>query len=252
MQSVPLTPDDRSRYEWQLGAAGFDEASQARLKGATALISRIGGVGGTLALHLAAAGIGKLILAHAGNLRPSDLNRQLLMSHSALGSSRIDQAVRKLHDLNPRLQIDAVADNLSAENAPRLVAQADVVASCAPLFEERLAMNRAAVALGKPLVDCAMYEMEMQLLTVRPGQTACLHCLYSTPPTAWKREFPVFGAVAGTVASLGALEVIKLLTGVGKPLDQYMLIGDLASMTFRKIQVNRDPNCPTCRMSAAR
>lgn len=244
-----LTDEERAIYEWQMWTPHFGEAGQQKLKAATVLVSRIGGVGGTLALQLAAAGIGKLILAHAGNLRPSDLNRQLLMSHDGLGQPRLEQAMRKLHDLNPRLQIDAVAENLTTANAGWLAAEADVIASCAPLFEERLAMNAAAVALGKPLVDCAMYEMEMQLLTVRPGQTACLQCLYPAPPSAWKREFPVFGAVAGTVASLGALEVIKLLTGVGKPLDNQMLLGDLASMTFRKIQVNRDPKCATCEAS---
>ncbi len=247
-----LTDEERAIYEWQMWTPHFGEAGQQKLKAATVLVSRIGGVGGTLALQLAAAGIGKLILAHAGSLRPSDLNRQLLMSHSALGEPRLDQAIRKLHDLNPRLHIESVPENISTDNAHRLVAQADVVACCAPLFPERLAMNRAAVALGKPLVDCAMYEMDMQLLTVRPGQTACLNCLYPTPPAAWKREFPVFGAVAGTVGSLGALEVIKLLTGVGKPLDHHMLLGDLASMTFRKIQLNRDPNCPTCGTTISR
>jgi molybdopterin/thiamine biosynthesis adenylyltransferase len=241
-----LTDEERAVYEWQMWTPHFGEAGQEKLKAATVLVSRIGGVGGTVALQLAAAGVGKLILAHAGNLRPNDLNRQLLMSHGGLGQSRVQQAVRKLHDLNPRLRIEAVPENITAANARRLVAQADVVASCAPLFEERLAMNAAAVALGRPLVDCAMYEMDMQLLTVRPGQTACLHCLYPAPPAGWKREFPVFGAVAGTVACLGALEVIKLLTGVGKPLDNHMLLGDLASMTFRKIQVRPDPKCSIC------
>ncbi len=247
-----LTDEERTIYQWQMWTPHFGEAGQEKLKAATVLVSRLGGVGGTLALHLAAAGVGKLIVAHAGNLRPSDLNRQLLMSHAGLGQPRLDQAIRKLHDLNPRLQIEAVPENITAENAPRLVAGADVVACCAPLFEERLAMNAAAVSLGKPLVDCAMYEMEMQLVTVRPGQTACLHCLYPTAPAQWKREFPVFAAVAGTVASLGALEIIKLLTGLGKPLDHQMLLGDLASMTFRKIQLTRDPNCGTCGTNSPR
>jgi molybdopterin/thiamine biosynthesis adenylyltransferase len=241
-----LTDDERAIYEWQMWTPHFGEAGQEKLKAATVFVSRIGGVGGTLALQLAAAGVGKLVLAHAGNLRPSDLNRQLLMSHAGLGQPRLEQAARKLHDLNPRLHIELVPENITAANVRRLVAEADVVASCAPLFEERLAMNAAAVEHGKALVDCAMYELELQLFTVRPGQTACLQCLYPAPPAAWKREFPVFGAVAGTVASLGALEVIKLLTNVGKPLDNHLLLGDLASMMFRKIQVKRDPKCPTC------
>ena len=86
--SQSLSDEERAIYEWQLWVEGFGEAGQLRLKNATVLVSRIGGVGGTLALHLAAAGIGRLILAHAGNLRPDDLNRQLLMSHAGVGQSR--------------------------------------------------------------------------------------------------------------------------------------------------------------------
>lgn len=242
-----LADEELAIYEWQMWTPHFGEAGQQKLKAATVLVSRIGGVGGALALQLAAAGVGKLILAHAGNLRPSDLNRQILMSHSSLGQPRLGQAARKLRDLNPRLEIEEVPENIGPDNAERLVAKVDVVASCAPLFSERLAMNRAAVALGKPLVDCAMYDFDLQLLTVRRGP--CLQCLYPEPPAAWKREFPVFGAVAGTAGSLGALEVIKALTGIRELLDQHMLLGDLGAMTFRKIPRRRDPNCPVCRLA---
>src|SRR3954466_9761418 len=126
-----LTDEERAIYEWQLWVDGFGEAGQLRLKNATVLITRCGGVGGTVALQLAAAGVGRLILAHAGNLRPSDLNRQILMSHSGIGQSRLAQAMRKLHDLNPNLQIDVVPENITNENARGLVVQADVIASCA-------------------------------------------------------------------------------------------------------------------------
>ena len=84
-----LTDEELATYEWQMWTPHFGAAGQEKLKSATVLVSRIGGVGGTLALQLAAAGVGKLILAHAGNLRPSDLNRQLLMSHAGLGHSRV-------------------------------------------------------------------------------------------------------------------------------------------------------------------
>ncbi len=73
----PSSPrDDRERYGWQMSTPGVGEAGQRRLKGASVLISRIGGVGGLVAYELAAAGIGKLVLAHGGNVKPSDLNRQ--------------------------------------------------------------------------------------------------------------------------------------------------------------------------------
>jgi molybdopterin-synthase adenylyltransferase len=241
-----LTDEERAIYEWQLWVEGFGEAGQMRLKNSTVLVSRAGGVGGTLALHLAAAGVGRLILAHAGNLRPDDLNRQLLMSHAGLDQPRAEQAARRLREFNPHIDIVPIAENITPANVANLVAQADVVASCAPLFSERLLMNRAAVQQGKPLVDCAMYELEGQLVTVIPGRTPCLACLYPEEPAAWKREFPVFSAVAGTIASLGAMEVIKLLAGLSEPLAGVMLVCDLANMSFRKIQLRRNEACAVC------
>src|SRR5262245_26569227 len=98
MHNVPLTDEDRAIYEWQMWVEGFGEAGQSALKGAAVLVSRIGGLGGMVAYELAAAGIGRLVLAHAGNVDPSDLNRQLLMTHQSIGAPRIDSAVRRLHD----------------------------------------------------------------------------------------------------------------------------------------------------------
>jgi molybdopterin/thiamine biosynthesis adenylyltransferase len=243
---IPITPADRSRYEWQLSATGFDEASQARLKGASVLISRIGGVGGTLAYQLAAAGVGKLILAHAGNLLVNDLNRQLLMSHAGIDQSRVDQAARRLREFNPLIEIETIAENINERNVDALVGRVDAVASCAPLFAERLSMNRAAVRQGKPLVDCAMYEIEIQLMTVVPGKTPCLTCLVPHEPPAWQRRFPVFGAVAGTVGCLGAMEIIKMLAGLGEAPSGTMCVGDLRTMAFRTVQLRRDPQCAVC------
>ena len=92
----PLDDVERETYGWQIDLDGFGESSQRQLKGATVLISRAGGLGGAVAQYLAAAGIGRLILAHAGNIRPSDLNRQTLMTHDGIGHSRIQSASRRL------------------------------------------------------------------------------------------------------------------------------------------------------------
>jgi molybdopterin/thiamine biosynthesis adenylyltransferase len=241
-----LTDEERATYEWQMWMPDFGEAGQEALKGASVMISRCGGVGGTVAYYLAAAGIGKLVLAHGGNLKPSDLNRQILMTHAWLGKPRIESVARRLRELNPRLTIEAVGENVSPENAERLVRQADVVVDCAPLFQERLAMNAAAVRLGKPLVECAMYELEAQITAFVPGRTGCLACLYPEPPPNWKREFPVFGAVSGMVGCLGAMEAIKLIARLGQPLAGELLTCDLREMSFRKIKLQRNPQCRIC------
>ena len=241
-----LTADDKARYEWQLWVHGFGEEGQRRLKATTVFISRIGGVGGTVAMQLAAAGVGRLILAHAGDLRLDDLNRQLLMATDGIGKPRIESAIRRLRDLNPHVAVETIAENVDQTNVERLVGQAGVIVSAAPLFEERLQMNREAVRRGVPLVDCAMYELEGRLTTIIPGRTPCLSCLSPEPPPNWNREFPVFGAVASTVGSLAAMEVIKLAAGLGEPLTGRLLNFDLRDMTFTTIAITRRSDCAVC------
>lgn len=241
-----LTPDERAIYEWQTWIPGFGEEGQRRLKAATILVSRIGGVGGAAAQALAAAGVGKLILAHAGNIKPSDLNRQMLMTHAARGTSRIECAATRLQELNPRLVIEAVPENIGEANADRLVQAANVVVCCAPLFEERLAMNAACVRAGKPMVDGAMHELTGQLTTIIPGRTACLACRVPVIPSTWTRRFPVLGAVAGTVGMLAAAEAVKLITGIGEPLAGRLLTFDLRDMRFRTVTLRRRPDCRVC------
>ncbi|HEY6170017.1 MAG TPA: HesA/MoeB/ThiF family protein [Verrucomicrobiae bacterium] len=247
MKLPELTAEERAIYEWQMWVPGFGEEGQRKLKAASVLVSRVGGLGGVVAHYLAAAGVGKLVLAMGGVVRPSDLNRQLLQTHDRLGKPRIESVVRKLRELNPRLEIVAVGENVSDANAAGLVAQADVVVDAAPLFEERFALNRAAVAARKPMVECAMYSMEAQVTTIIPGRTPCLECFVREKPPQWKREFPVIGAVSGTAGCLGAVEVIKLLSGLGEPLAGVLLTMDLATMHFRRLKIARRADCPVCR-----
>ena len=241
-----LTDVEREVYSWQTTVAGFGEEGQRRLKAATVMVSRIGGVGGLVAYELAAAGVGRLVLAHAGTLKPSDLNRQLLMCHDALGQARVDTAAATLTALNPRLEIVAVPENVSEANATELVAQADVVVDCAPLFEERFAMNDACVRLAKPMIECAMYETEAHITSFTPGKTGCLRCLYPEKPDDWRRRFPVIGAVSGAVGCLGAMEAIKIVAGLGKPLHNRLLTCDLLAMTFNTVRLRPRADCPVC------
>jgi molybdopterin/thiamine biosynthesis adenylyltransferase len=243
----PLTDEERAVYEWQIWVPDFGEAGQQKLKNASVLISRVGGLGSVVALELAAAGVGKFLIAHAGNVKPSDLNRQLLMTHDWLGKPRVESAERRLKELNPRLEITAMNENINDDNVASLVDQVDLIVDCAPLFPERYAMNREAVRQRKPLIECAMYDMEAQLTTILPGRTPCLKCLYPADPPAWKREFPVFGAVSGTIGCLAAMEAIKVLANFGDTLAGQLLTMDLRDMTFRKRAIQRNPDCELCR-----
>ncbi len=241
-----LTDTDRALYQWQMWVPGIGEEGQRKLKAATVLISRVGGLGGVVALELAAAGVGRLVLAHGGNLKAGDLNRQLLQTRGHIGQPRMESIVRRLRDLNPDCDIVGLAENVSEANAEALVAQADVVVDAAPLFQERLALNAAARRAGKPLVECAMHSLEASVTTFIPGRTGCLACYVPEVPPAWKRQFPVFGAVSGTAGCIGAMEVVKLLTGIGTLLAGEMLCMDLLDMRFRRVKLPSRPDCPVC------
>ena len=96
------------------------------------------------------------------------------------------------------------------------------------------------------MVECAMFALEAHITTILPGRTPCLRCITPEPPPDWKRQFPVLGAVSGTVGCLGAAEVIKLITGIGEPLAGTMLTMDLGTMQFRRLKIARRADCPVC------
>lgn len=233
-------------YTWQEDVPGFGREAQEKLKNASALVSRVGGLGGPLALSLAAAGVGRIILAHGGELRADDLNRQILMTHEGLGSERHDQAAETLRRFNRDLKIESVGENISEENVVGLVEQADIVFSCAPLFEERLLMNRESMRQGKLFVDGAMCSMEGHVLAVDPGKSTCLGCLVKEPPAYWKRRFPVIGAVSAMVAQIAVLEGIKLLTRFSNPALDQMIHIDAQRMRMKKVRLVRDSACDHC------
>ncbi len=241
-----LTPEERAIYEWQMWVPGMGEEGQRKLKGASVFISRVGGLGGLVALELAAAGVGELVLAHGGDLQPSDLNRQLLQTHDHIGRPRMDSIVRRLRELNPRVEMAGIAENVTARNANAFVADADIVVDAAPMFEERLALNDAAMRARKPMVECAMHALEASVTTFIPGKTGCLRCYVPEVPPAWTRQFPVFGAVSGVAACIGAMEVIKLITGIGEPLAGEMINIDLGTTQFRRVRLPRRDDCETC------
>lgn len=241
-----LTNEELAIYEWQFDIPNFGKAGQQKLKNATALVSRAGGLGGALAMQLAAAGFGKIILAHEGNLKYSDLNRQTLMKYEGLDKLRVEQAKETLKRFKPFLEVEAINANFNENNAKELVAKADIVFDCAPLFEERFLMNRECVLQNKPLVDCAMYNLEGQLMNVIPGSSPCLQCIFPEKPPHWKRKFPVFGAVASIVASLGAMEGIKIIAGMPGVLTNQILYINANTLTFRKIPIQKNKNCKIC------
>ncbi|MCH2176862.1 MAG: HesA/MoeB/ThiF family protein [Lentisphaeria bacterium] len=242
----PLSEEDKAIYEWQLSVPGFGEKGQTILRNSTALVSRCGGLGGPLTFQLAAAGFGKLIIAHGGNLKHSDLNRQILMRYDGLGKPRTESIEQTLKQFNPNIEVETVNSNINEENAEELVRKADIVFDAAPLFQERFLMNQEAVKQNKPLIDAAMYNMEGQVIPIIPGKTPCLNCLYPEIPPHWKRQFPVIGALSALVANVAALEGIKHLTGFGTVQYGKMIYLNGLDMSMTKIKIERAKDCKVC------
>jgi molybdopterin/thiamine biosynthesis adenylyltransferase len=241
-----LTHIELERYRRQLMLPGFNDGHQERLKNSSALVAGVGGLGGTAALYLAAAGIGRLVLVHAGAVTVSNMNRQILMK-SRIGKCRVVQAKETIREMNPDVEIDIFDERITDRNAAILAASAQIALSARPNFEERRVLNKACIEKGIPMVEAAMNGMEGYLFNVIPRVASCVHCVYPEDDPSWKElEFPVLGAVSGMLGCIMALETIKLLTGYGKPLLSEMLIFNTLDMDFRKVKIPRDEHCEVC------
>lgn len=246
MTQAQLTETEIEQFAWQIMMPEFGEEAQRKLKASTALVSRVGGLGGPTALYLAMAGIGKLVLAHGGVPEMGHLNRWIFTPLNAVGKvSPIVSATEHIKKLVPNIEIVGITENINKQNVKELVSQADIVLDCPPWFEERQLLNREIVLQGKPMIEAAMYGMEGYVTTIIPGETPCLGCL-GFQNKEWKLPFPVIGAVPAVLGSLAALEAIKLLTGFGAPLKNKLLLFDGKASSFRNIGVRRNPNCPVC------
>jgi molybdopterin/thiamine biosynthesis adenylyltransferase len=241
-----LTPKELERYSRQIMLPNFGVEAQRKLKSATVLVTGVGGLGGTVALYLAVAGIGRLVLLRGGELRLDDMNRQILMTDDWVDKPRVFKAQDTLEAINPDVRIKAICDYVTPENIDDLVKDADIAINCAHNFTERDLLNEACVRWKKPMVEAAMNGMEAYLTTIVPGVTGCLSCLFPEKPEWDRRGFGVLGAVPGTLACLAALEAIKQITGCDRPLLSKLLTMDLGRLEFAKHNTYRDPNCPTC------
>ncbi len=245
MAEPSLSAEELTRYQRQIGPGVLSEEGQLRLKKSTVLIARVGGMGGPAALALVVAGVGRIILAHGGTLESADLNRQVLGSERGIGKPRASQFADCLRAMNRFVTVEAVDCEPDDAEAVELASRADIVLSCAPTFEERLRLNRAAVACGIPMIDAAQWGMTGTLISIKPRATACLRCVYPQDPP-FEEMFPVVGAISGVIGSLAALEAIKILSGTGQPTFGALWLIDSYRGHWSRLQLQRNPACPCC------
>ena len=200
---MELTPSELERYSRQIQISGFGENGQRLLKNTVAVVTGVGGLGGTVALYLAIAGVGKIILVRGGNLRVDDLNRQILMTNSWVGQPRVYKAKETILNINPDIEVEVIPEFVTSENVDSLVKNSNIAFDCAFDFTERDLLNTACVRWRIPMVEAAMSGMEAYLTTIIPGETSCLSCIFPEKPKWDKWGFGVLGAVSvGTAALL--------------------------------------------------
>lgn len=240
-----LTVKELERYDRQIMIYGFGEEGQEKLKKASVLIAGAGGLGSPAAIYLAAAGIGKIIIADHDSVEASNLNRQVLHWDENIGDRKIDSAAAKLRKLNPDIDIETSSETISETNIARLISGCDAIVDAMDNLPTRYLLNKAAVEYGVPFFHGAVYGFEGRAMTVMPGESACLYCLYHG--TEMPREkFPVIGVAPAVIGCIQATEVIKYITGLGELLTGRLLIYDGLRMSFCEMQVNMEPACEHC------
>lgn len=238
------------RYNRQILLQDFDIAGQERLLQSRVLIVGLGGIGCPAALYLAAAGVGRLVLADGDAVELSNLQRQIAHATSAIGSNKARSAAAALAALNPEVQLEVIDTALTESAMHPLLARVDLVLDATDNYPVRFALNRACIAAGVPMVSAAAVRSEGQLAVFDPTRGGpCYRCLYheTAADTALScAESGVLAPVVGVLGSLQAMEALKVLSGFGAVLRDSLLLVDLRSMEFRRLALPVRAQCPAC------
>jgi adenylyltransferase/sulfurtransferase len=244
-----MNDDQLLRYSRQIMLSQIGIEGQERLHASRVMLVGLGGLGSPVAMYLAAAGVGELVLVDFDRVDLTNLQRQVIHGTGRIGMPKVESARQTLRELNPETRVEAIDRKLESEELRRQVAQADVVVDATDNFATRFALNSASVAGGKPLVSGAAIRMEAQV-TVFPGTPGgpCYRCLYPEDGTVEETcsANGVLAPLVGIIGSLQAVEAIKLLTGAGRPLVGRLLLLDALNMEWRSLRLGPDPKCPVC------
>jgi molybdopterin/thiamine biosynthesis adenylyltransferase len=239
-----LTKDEREKYARQMMMRGFGLEGQERLKKARVFIAGAGGLGSSSATYLAAAGVGTLRIVDHDRVELSNLNRQVLHWQEDISKRKVSSAESKLKQLNPEVTIEAIEEKITEANISQLLAGFDLIVDAMDNLPTRYLLNKLAVEKNIPFFHGAVYGFEGRAMTVIPGKTACLRCVYRGAIP--EEKFPVIGVTPAVIGCIQAAEVIKYLVGMGQLLANRLLIYDGLNMKFTEFKVKKDPHCPHC------
>ncbi|HEY3287538.1 MAG TPA: molybdopterin-synthase adenylyltransferase MoeB [Gemmatimonadaceae bacterium] len=247
---MSLSPEELRRYARHLALPQVGAAGQERLRASSVLIVGLGGLGSPAALYLAAAGVGRLGLVDDDCVDESNLQRQVLHGTAAIGRSKVESARQRLHDLNPHVVLEAVAERLTPANALAVIGAYDVVIDGTDQFAVRYLVNDACIITGRPNVYGSVHRFEGQISVFGAPGGPCYRCLFPEPPAPGTvpncAEGGVLGVLPGIIGSMQAAEAIKLLLGIGTPLIGRLLHFDALTMRTHEVAFARDADCPMC------
>lgn len=247
---MPLTPEQVQRYSRQTILPQIGSAGQEKLLNSRVLLVGAGGLGSPAALYLAAGGVGTIGLVDQDVVDSSNLQRQVLHSEAAVGTSKIASARERMLSLNSKLNLETHETRLTSDNAMEILSSYDVIIDGSDNFPTRYLTNDACVLLGKPNIYGAIYHFEGQASVFFAKEGPCYRCLFPEPPPAGAvpscEEAGVLGVLPGIIGMIQATEAIKLLLGIGKTLVGRLLLYDALEMEFRTINLRKQPDCSVC------
>jgi len=235
------------RYSRHILLADVDIDGQEKILASKILIIGLGGLGSPVAMYLAAAGVGELMLADFDRVDESNLQRQIIHTQAAIGQAKVASARRSLLQINPGLNVEAIDQRLDAASIGVYVAKADVVIDCSDRLGTRLMVNKACVKAGTPLVSGAAIGWEGQLAVFNLAEPAgpCYACVYQNADDSLRcAEAGVLSPLVGVVGSMQALEALKVVLGLAQ--DTQLLLYDAKRLQWQSLAVKKNPSCLHC------
>ena len=238
------------RYSKQIMLPQIDIEGQQKINDSTILIIGMGGLGSPTALYLAAAGVGHIVIADFDQVELSNLQRQIIHNTSDIGDDKVNSAKAKLLELNPNITVTVANEIMHSDNLASLIKDVDIVLDGTDNFESRFEINKACVECHKPLISAAVIRFEGQISVFKGYEVdqPCYQCLYSEQGDGREScvENGVLAPVAGLVGTIQALQAIKVLLGLGEQLCGELLLIDGLDLSFRKVKIVKDSDCPIC------
>src|SRR5262245_7107805 len=243
-----LTAEQMNRYKRHLLLPEVGIEGQKTLLDSKVLLLGAGGLGSPAALYLAAAGVGTLGIVDMDEVDASNLQRQILHNIDRIGDRKVDSAKKSLTMLNPDVNVVTYDTRLSAANIVDIITGYDVIVDGADNFPSRYLLNDASVKLGIPVVHGSIFRFEGMVSVFDPKNGPTYRDMVPEAPPAELApscaEAGVLGVLPGIVGSIQALEVIKLILGLGETLVGRILSIDTTDMSFRTFKLRTDPANP--------